>query len=292
MRSASAREMMVCIWPRKKRALVGLTAPGCASTASSASLSCGRWWWWWGGIKGYWWVAAASSGWRPAPPLVAAQLPCRASLGTAHTQQGADLRRVDLVAGVVLRVLKAALRVADDQLPHLQRGRRRSAAVPVRHGGRARGARACRRLFHARPLATAPARCCRHPAGMLLWSKTSPPWHAWQLPAMSSCRFADHGCTLPAPPTHLLAALIQDGAAAEVQLPHIALRHALAAAAGGRGRIGDRAGSAGVGGSGGGDVPARAGAAATDAAVRPCCCGVQGQARDGAWGPSGALTRG
>lgn len=39
--SESAREMMVCICPRKKRAEEGLRAPGCASTASSAALSCG-----------------------------------------------------------------------------------------------------------------------------------------------------------------------------------------------------------------------------------------------------------
>lgn len=50
--SERAREMMVCIWPRKKRADEGLRAPGCASTASSAFFSCRHvwWWWWWCGL--------------------------------------------------------------------------------------------------------------------------------------------------------------------------------------------------------------------------------------------------
>jgi hypothetical protein len=38
--SVSAREMMVDIWPRKNRTLVGATAPGRDSTASSALRSC------------------------------------------------------------------------------------------------------------------------------------------------------------------------------------------------------------------------------------------------------------
>jgi hypothetical protein len=40
--SFSALLMMVCIWPRKKRARWGATAPGCPSTASSALRSCGE----------------------------------------------------------------------------------------------------------------------------------------------------------------------------------------------------------------------------------------------------------
>ena len=41
-RSASAREMMVCIWPRKKRTRFGFTAPSASSTSASADLSCTR----------------------------------------------------------------------------------------------------------------------------------------------------------------------------------------------------------------------------------------------------------
>jgi hypothetical protein len=40
-RSVSARLMMVDMAPRKKRALAGSTAPGCAKTASRALRSCG-----------------------------------------------------------------------------------------------------------------------------------------------------------------------------------------------------------------------------------------------------------
>lgn len=40
--SLSALLMMVVIWPRKKRTLVGSTAPSWLNTASSALRSCGR----------------------------------------------------------------------------------------------------------------------------------------------------------------------------------------------------------------------------------------------------------
>ena len=38
--SVRALEMMVCIWPRKKRALSGFTAPGWASSFSMALFNC------------------------------------------------------------------------------------------------------------------------------------------------------------------------------------------------------------------------------------------------------------
>jgi len=39
-RSVTARVMIVCIWPRKKRTRSGFTAPGWSKISASAAFSC------------------------------------------------------------------------------------------------------------------------------------------------------------------------------------------------------------------------------------------------------------
>ncbi len=41
-RSVTARVMIVCIWPRKKRTRSGFTAPGWSKISASAAFSCER----------------------------------------------------------------------------------------------------------------------------------------------------------------------------------------------------------------------------------------------------------
>lgn len=97
--SVSALVMMVCIWLLKKRAFSGRSAPGCERMASTVRLSCvpckGR-----KGVGGSGAEARSTSA-RPAAP------------------KASYLGAVDFAVREILRELKVALGVADEQLPNL-----------------------------------------------------------------------------------------------------------------------------------------------------------------------------
>lgn len=112
--SESALLMMVCIWPRKKRAVVGLRAPGSARITSKARFNCTC------GVQ----EAVIASTRRTAAALfrgdVAAVTDSWAQLGKRRLPVCAShLSAVDLIVWHVLGILERALRVADDQLPNL-----------------------------------------------------------------------------------------------------------------------------------------------------------------------------